>query len=68
MTNTSNVSAASASTTTIFAVGDRVEGGKPGTEDYDTGRVLAITADMATVGWDSGVRTDAPLSSLRPEA
>lgn len=38
-----------------LAVGDRVEGGEPGTEDYDTGRVLAIDGDRVRVGWGSGV-------------
>lgn len=49
-----------------FEIGDRVEGGEPGTEDYDTGRVLGITDDgEIDVGWDSGVRTTQPADLLR---
>jgi len=61
---------------TQFNVGDRVEGGKYGTEDYDTGRVVAVDVDTVTVGWDTGVQTtvsaDGPYhevchETLRPE-
>jgi hypothetical protein len=48
--------------------GDRVEAGEPGTEDFDTGRVLEIEGDTADVGWDSGVRSDIAVSDLRVEA
>ena len=48
-----------------IAVGDRVSGGKPGTEDYDEGKVLRINGDMAEVGWDSGVRTEMSINTLR---
>lgn len=47
-------------------IGVRVEGGQPGTEDYDTGKVLEIEGDRALVGWDSCVSTWADVSSLRP--
>lgn len=33
----------------------KIEAGKG--EDHDTGHILAINGDMATVGWDSGIRT-----------
>lgn len=47
-------------------VGDRVEGGKSGTKDYDRGRIVAIDAraHVATVAWDSLVMTPAPLDIL----
>lgn len=47
-------------------VGSRVAGGQEGTEDFDTGEVLAISGRIATVGWDSGVRTDVDVDQLRP--
>lgn len=34
-------------------VGDRVEGGKRGTADYDTGRVVEIDGDRVRVAWDT---------------
>ena len=34
-------------------LGDRVEGGTAGTEDYDSGRVDKIDGDQVTVSWDS---------------
>lgn len=46
-------------------VGDRVEAGKPGTEDYDTGKIVAITGDSADVAWDTRVITWCDLASLR---
>lgn len=46
--------------------GDRIEAGKPGTEDYDTGTVLEINGDRAFIGWNSGVQTWAQLADLRP--
>lgn len=45
-------------------VGDRVEAGEG--DDYDTGRVESIDGDVAFVAWDSGVKTRANLSALRP--
>jgi hypothetical protein len=50
-----------------FKVGDRVEGGKPGTEDFDTGRIVEINrrAKVATVTWDSFQTTHAPIDILR---
>lgn len=47
-------------------IGQEVEAGLPGTEDYDTGKILEITGDIAEVGWQSGVRTTIPLSDLSP--
>ncbi len=44
---------------------DRVEAGEPGTEDYDTGRVISIEGAVATVAWSSGVRTPIPMAALR---
>lgn len=44
--------------TETITVGTRVEAGKPGTEDYDTGVVLEVGDDgHVKVGWDSGVKT-----------
>jgi hypothetical protein len=34
-----------------FRVGDTVEGGQSGTQDYDTGRVTRIKGDQVTVAW-----------------
>ena len=45
--------------------GDRVEAGEG--DDADAGIVQTIHGDQAWVGWDSGVRTLADLSDLRPE-
>ena len=42
-----------------------VEGGKPGTDEYDTGYIVSIAGDMANVAWNSGVRTPCPISDLR---
>lgn len=45
--------------------GTRVQAGLPGTDDHDTGRVVAIDSNgMALVAWDSGVRTPCPLADL----
>lgn len=49
-----------------ISVGDRVEAGRKGTDDYDKGRVVKIRGRMADVAWDSGVTTPAPVSDLRP--
>ena len=38
-------------------VGDKVEGGTVGTEDYDTGRVVSVNGDQIEVAWGSGART-----------
>jgi hypothetical protein len=46
-------------------VGDRVEAGRPGTEDYDVGVVHAVDGDQVTVGWKSGVVTTQHASVLR---
>lgn len=34
-----------------YVEGDLVEAGEPGTEDYDTGRVVAVSGDQVTVAW-----------------
>ncbi len=39
-----------------WEVGDRVEGGAEGTDDHDTGRVIAVTAPGARAADDFGVR------------
>jgi hypothetical protein len=41
----------------------RVQGGEG--EDHDTGYIIDVEGDMATVAWDSGVRTPCPISDLR---
>jgi hypothetical protein len=42
-----------------------VEGGEPGTDDYDTGYILEITdEDTAIVVWRSGTRTPYPINDL----
>ena len=46
-------------------VGDRVGAGSEGSDDYDEGKVVAISDDTATVSWDSGVRTSIDLDGLR---
>lgn len=53
---------------TTLGVGVRVEGGRRGTDDYDTGVVAAVDGEYVWVGWDSGVRTRAHASELRAEA
>lgn len=47
-----------------LAIGQRVEAGEPGTDDHDTGTILAIAGDTAEVGWDSEVQTSIPLAML----
>jgi hypothetical protein len=49
----------------LWSVGDRVEGGAPGTEDYDTGVVHEVEDGRVRVGWDSGVSTWAGQDELR---
>lgn len=48
-------------------IDSRVEGGKPDTDDHDTGIVLDLSEDgsKAFVGWDSGVQTWTALAELR---
>ena len=49
--------------TTAIKAGDRVEGGYGA--DRDAGRVLAVDEDgLATVAWDTGVRTDMQCADL----
>lgn len=47
-----------------LTVGDRVVTVGLSDEDADTGIVHGISGDVADVGWDSGVRTPAPISVL----
>jgi hypothetical protein len=51
-----------------FAAGDMVVGGTPGSEDYDTGRVVEVDGDQVTVAWDSGVRTEQHSSRIEHAA
>jgi len=53
-----------------LAVRDKVHAGTPGTEDYDTGRVVAVDGDQVEVAWSNGTRTiqSASLLSLDPDA
>lgn len=48
-------------------VGQLIESGDAGTEDFDTGRIQSIDGanGVAWIGWDSGVRGPCPLSALR---
>lgn len=48
------------------AMADRtkVQAGKPGTQDHDTGRIVALKGNMAEVAWDSGVRTPCSIGDL----
>lgn len=46
-------------------VGDKVAAGKEGTEDYDTGTVVAVDGDQVTVAWTAGVRTTQSADLLR---
>lgn len=45
-------------------VGDRVEAGRKGTEDYDMGRVVGIDGDQVEVAWSNGTRTTQPAELL----
>ncbi len=56
---------ATVNTALKFDLGQKVEAGKPGTENYDTGRVLDVRGDQVYVGWQSGVNTWQPASLLR---
>lgn len=48
-----------------FKIDDRVEGGKRGTDDHDTGRVVEIDGDRVRVAWDSQVIVWHERSELR---
>src|SRR5690606_28269925 len=49
-----------------YVDGDLVEAGEPGTEDYDTGRVVEVAGDLVTVVWDGSlVTTTQRASALR---
>lgn len=50
---------------TRIHVGDEVEAGKKGTEDYDYGKVLRVRKSEAYVAWDSGVKAWIPMSMLQ---
>jgi hypothetical protein len=51
----------------IPKVGDRVEAGRPGSEDEDAGRVMSVDrkSKIAIVAWDTLVVTPAPFDILR---
>ena len=49
----------------IFVRGDRVEGGEPGTGDYDIGTVTDVDGEDVAVAWDSLVSTRQHASALR---
>lgn len=55
--------------TTVYVEGDpdglQVEGGQPGTEDFDIGRIDEVDGDLALVAWASGVRTWTSIRDLR---
>ena len=40
----------------------KVEAGKG--EDHDTGHILSLDGETASVGWDSGVRTPCSIADL----
>lgn len=48
-----------------YVEGDMVEGGEPGTEDHDTGRVLDVDGDQVTVAWSNGEKTTQSAELLR---
>lgn len=51
----------------IWAIGDKIEAGEIGTEDYDVGTILAVDKPgcRALVGWRSGVNTWIDGASIR---
>ncbi|MGF1455488.1 MAG: hypothetical protein ACFB6R_08950 [Alphaproteobacteria bacterium] len=48
-----------------IAVDTRVETGTPGSDDFDTGRVVKVEGDVATVAWDRGQNASHPVADLR---
>jgi hypothetical protein len=47
-------------------IGQKVEGGRPYTEDFDQGKIIALyEGGEAEVAWQSQVRTKADIRSLR---
>ena len=47
-------------------IGQKVEGGRPYSEDYDQGKIVALfEGGDARVAWQSGVTTPASVRSLR---
>ena len=49
-----------------FKIGDHVEGGRPGSEDYDHGYVTEIDGEQVTVAWEQSlVTTTQHASALR---
>lgn len=45
-------------------IGEKVQAGKEGSEDFDIGQILQISEKKALVAWQTGVRTWTPLSDL----
>jgi outer membrane protein assembly factor BamB len=45
--------------------GDRVEGGRPYSDEYDQGHVVSVDGDQVTVAWESGASTTQRLESIR---
>lgn len=47
-------------------IGQKVEGGRPYSEDYDEGEIVALyKGGTAEVAWSGGIRTGADVRSLR---
>lgn len=47
-------------------IGQKVEGGRPYSEDYDQGKIVALfEGGEASVAWQSGVTTPTSVRSLR---
>ena len=47
-------------------IGQKVEGGRPYSEDYDQGKIVALVeGGEASVAWQSGVTTPTSVRSLR---
>ena len=53
--------------THTIEIGDEVEAGAPGTQDWDRGEALDIEDGRATVAWRGGAcKTTEPVARLRP--
>lgn len=50
-----------------FAIGDRVTGRSRFAEHHDTGRVIGVDGERATVAWDSNITTTQDDHALRSE-
>jgi len=48
-----------------WEVGDKVEAGQEGTDDYDRGEIQEVVDDRAFVAWESQVKTWTPMEDLR---